>query len=411
MVVLDLRAVQQEMFCFPRHLLAIALLVLPVSLLVLTAACAKNSPAVSDPDGAATADGAGETSADTAEDTAADATTTRADLAWPVDQPGPYHVGYRTLPLTYVPAPDGVTRTIQLSLWYPTDDKTGTPAVYSPAWPVPHEDVFQDAKLAPPADPSGYPVHAFTHGHLGFAGSAPYMVRHFASHGWLVIAPDHTGNTLANANDPKPPQIYWWREKDMEAAIDWLQNLPKDDPLHQKARTEKIFLSGHSFGSTDTWALAGVPYEVDTVKAHCDAVDCTPQAIALYQAGFTDTRVVAAAQLAGGVDGGVFALGAPKFVHIPLMVMNATGDVQHPAGPLWEPLQHGWHVEIAGGCHQTFGLGVCDPPVTEDVGPPIVWTYTLALARNVVLGDSGAQVLGILDGSVQVSSYATLQKK
>ena len=363
-----------------------------------------------------TTDAVDDVAADAAADIAGDATaTTRADLAWPVDQTGPYHVGYRTFPLTYVPAPDGVTRTIQVSVWYPSDDKTGEPSVYFSGYPVPHDDVFLNATLAPPADAAGYPVHLFTHGHLGFAGSAPYMVRHFASHGWVVIAPDHTGNTTVDNSGPRPPAIYWWREADDAACLHWLETLPASDPLYGKARTEHTFLSGHSFGSTDVWALAGVPYDAKKIAANCAAgtvnIDCAAQAQAMYKAGFADKRIVAAAQLAGGVDDGVFAPDAPTAVTIPMLVMTGTADQGHPAAPLWEPLPHGWWVDIEGGCHQTFGLGDCGTTMTAEVGTPIVWTYTLALARMAVLGDHGAQVTAILDGTQQVSPLATLKKK
>ena len=49
--------------------------------------------------------------------------------------------------------------------------------------------------------------------------------------------------------------------------------------------------------------------------------------------------------------------------------------------------------------------------MTAEVGPPIVWTYTLALARRAVLGDTGDQVKGILDGTTQVSPLAALKTK
>ena len=372
----------------------------------LLTACAAPPSTAAPADAAAGVDATGDATADTA---------VRADLTWAVDKPGPFHVGYRTFPLTYVPAPDGVTRTIQVSVWYPSNDETGTPAVYFAALPFPHDDVFQDATLAPPIDPAGYPVHEFTHGHLGYGGSAPYMVRHFASHGWVVIAPDHTGNTTVDNNVPRPPAIYWWRETDDVACLDWLEKLPPSDPLYGKTRTDKVFLSGHSFGSTDVWALAGASYDATMIQANCDAgkanIDCAKVAMDKYKAGFRDKRIVAAAQLAGGVDSGVFAADAPSKIAIPLMIMTGTADTEHPAAPLWDPLLHGLWIDIAGACHQTFGLGDCAAPMTADVGPPIVWTYTLAFARQVVLGDVGAQVTGILDGTVQVSPLAAFKKK
>ena len=349
-------------------------------------------------------------------DVAADATTTgRADLSWAPDKTGPFGVGYRRETLTFVTTPEGATRTIEVSVWYPTHDTTGTPAVYFDPLPVPNPDVFQNATLAPPVDPAGYPVHLFTHGHLGFGGSSPLMTRHFASHGWVVIAPDHTGNTTVNNSQPRPKEIYWWREMDDEACLDWLANLKAPDPLAGLARVERTFLSGHSFGSTDTWALSGVPYNMSVIAAHCQKqdgnADCDPQALKRYADFQGDKRVVAAAILAGGVDDNVYAPESPTLETLPLLLMTGTADPGHPSAPLWDPLPHGTWVDVVGGCHQLFGLGDCEPPLTIEVGPPIVWTYTLAFARHVVLGDNGPDVTAILDGSRQVSTYATLKKK
>ena len=371
----------------------------------------------SDGSDTAVADSAADSAAgDVAGDVAGDTAAVRVDFSWPPDLPGPYRVGYRTAPLTYVPAADGVTRTIQLSVWYPTEATTGTPAVYYAALPIPHDDVFADAPLAPPADASGYPVHEFTHGHLGFGGSAPYMVRHFASHGWVVIAADHTGNTLENQSDPqRPPQIYWWREADDKACLDWLEHLPGSDPLAGKVRTDKVFLTGHSFGGTDTWALAGAGYNTQMIAANCAAghtdVDCSLQAQALYKAGFRDPRVAAAVSLAGGAEGNVFTLDALTAVTIPMMIMTGSDDPGHPGGPQWDHMAHGVWVDIAGACHQTFGLGDCPGATGAAIGPPIVWTYTLAMARMAVLGDTGPLVGELMDGSRTPSKLVTFKRK
>lgn len=359
---------------------------------------------------------AGDPGQDAASDTVAGADTAiRPDLTWPPEKAGPYGVGYRNEALTFVTTPEGATRTILLNVWYPTQDTTGTPAVYFEGYPVPYEDVFAGAKLAPPVDPAGYPVHLFTHGHLGFGGSAPLMARHFASHGWVVIAPDHTGNTTIDNSGPKPPQIYWWRQMDDVASLDWLANLKAPDPLAGLARVDRTFLSGHSFGSTDVWAMTGVDYDVGHIAAKCkeatSEADCSAGAMAKYAGFHGDKRIVGAAILAGGVDGNVYLPTAPTRESLPMLIMTGTADQGHPHAPLWDPLPHGWWVDIAGGCHQTFGLGSCDAPMTEEVGPPIVWTYTLALARKTVLSDAGPDITAILDGSRVVSTYATLQKK
>ena len=46
-----------------------------------------------------------------------------------------------------------------------------------------------------PVAEHGYPVLVFSHGSL-YGGSSAFLARHFASHGWVVAAPDHTGHLL-----------------------------------------------------------------------------------------------------------------------------------------------------------------------------------------------------------------------
>ena len=167
-------------------------------------------------------------------------------LSWDPVNAGPYQVGYRTLTFSYDAVGHDDPRPITLSLWYPTDDKTGQPASYLGL--LDDELAFQDATLADSAYGDTYPLHVHSHGHQGFAGSTNFLMRHFASHGWVVAAPDHAGNTLIDNIEPRPPWMYAVRPSDISATLDHLENLPEGDPLKDKMGTERVVMSGHSFG-------------------------------------------------------------------------------------------------------------------------------------------------------------------
>ena len=50
---------------------------------------------------------------------------------WPVDQPGPFRVGFRSMMHTYTPPGSTEPRTIKISMWYPTLVAQGSHPTYS----------------------------------------------------------------------------------------------------------------------------------------------------------------------------------------------------------------------------------------------------------------------------------------
>jgi predicted dienelactone hydrolase len=329
-------------------------------------------------------------------------------LSWAVDAAGPFGTGYRTLPITYMAAGTGEDRTLDIHVWYPTEATTGEHPTYEVFFDDPISIV--DAPLAPPSHPDGYPVHVYSHGNMGFGGASPFLMRYFASHGWVVVAPDHTGNTLSDNVDPRPPSIYLQRATDVSAVLDWLEGLPSDDPLYKKAMTERVVLSGHSFGAHTCWASAGASFDMDLVTTQCEASSgpfpggpCSETELAAYAQGVGDARVVGVIPMAGSIDRALFGDQGHTSVTIPVFAMSGTDD---PVGAeqqftSTEGVDMTW-IDIEGGCHQAFALGFCDHIADEKVFP-IIQTYALAFGRRHVLSDLSNGVVGRLDGSISVA--------
>ncbi len=343
-------------------------------------------------------------------------------LTWPVGEAGPYRVGYRTMQVTYDPAGAPAPRTVKLHLWYPTLDETGEGARYLGLFP--DDDSFVDASLAPPEAGYGdrYPVHVHSHGHMGFAGSSASLMRHFATHGWVVAAPDHTGNTLADALNPRPTWMYFVRGLDISASLDHLAALPADgdaaDPLAGQLALDAVVMSGHSYGGYTTFAVAGAAFDMARLQADCAAgqgpggAPCSDDELAVFAAGTRDPRVVAAIPMAAGNramfgDAGYAAVQAPI-----LMMTGAADDSVKNLGegdPTWAALTGpALRVDIAGGCHQVFALGGCDA-ISDAEGFGIVNHYALGFARRHVLGDPTVDAL--LSGDVQVSPAVSFSAK
>ncbi len=322
-------------------------------------------------------------------------------LGWPVDAPGPYGAGYRTVEVTYEPDGAPSPRTLKVSLWYPTEDESGADVAYLDIFY--DDDVFLDASLAPPVHGETYPVHLHSHGHLGFAGSSPFLMRHFATHGWVVIAPDHTNNTLVDNIDPRPAWMYSVRGQDLSATLDAMGELPSDDPLAGKLALDAVIGSGHSFGGYTLFGVAGATFDVAAIDAGCadgsgPAGVCSAEESAAFHAGVVDARVVAAMPLAAG-NHALYGAAGLADVAVPVLMMSGDDDqsVQNATegDPIWAALPApAIRVDVAGGCHQLWALGGCEL-ISDADGLPIVDAYTMAFARHHLLGDaSNAALLG-----------------
>ncbi|MDQ3031280.1 MAG: hypothetical protein M3Y87_02610 [Myxococcota bacterium] len=333
-------------------------------------------------------------------------------LAWALSEPGPFSTGYQSWEHTYRPAGQSADRTIRIHVWYPTLDATGTPAMY--AGLVRDRASFVGATPAAPAHASGeLPVHVFSHGHRGFGGVAHFLHRRFASHGWVTIAPDHTGNTILDNVEPRPVALWYLRSLDVTAALDAVAaggaGVPSLGPLD----TERVLLTGHSFGAHTVWASAGAAFDADVIAAgRCTTeTPCTEAELDVFRAGVGDPRIVAAIPMAGLISSEWFGAGGHASVAIPLLAMTGSTDPNTMSGAEAQneraaALDFTWF-DVEGACHEFFGLG-CDDEAGEQ--ERIVAAPALALGRRHVLGDESEGTLGVLDGTVAVSERVTVRR-
>ncbi|MCZ7627985.1 MAG: hypothetical protein M5U19_02310 [Microthrixaceae bacterium] len=121
-------------------------------------------------------------------------TTTIADLAAELESPGEWAVGVRTATVTGARG-----RALPVQIWYPVDPE-GTddaePATYPfPGVSIPSEMGFADVLPAP----GPFPLVVYSHGNGGLGYVSAFLTEHLASHGFIVVAPDHVGNTAIDA--------------------------------------------------------------------------------------------------------------------------------------------------------------------------------------------------------------------
>jgi predicted dienelactone hydrolase len=331
------------------------------------------------------------------------------DLVATYGAPGPWAVGHTTTAVTYT-EPNGSARTLRLALWWPTDDTAGVPGRY---WNdvIPAPDVWEDASVAP----GPFPLAVFSHGHQGYAENSSFLTEHLASHGWVVAAPDHTGNTSLDGAD-RTTAIYAQRPRDLSAVLDHLEG--RTDPLGAAlARADGLqaVAIGHSFGGYTVFAAIGAAYDdaalacPDPTTAFCSAM--TPEAAADFRAGFADPRFTRAIAMAAG-DADLFGPGAAA-VTAPVFLQGGSLDPGGDSQPYWDAIgadpRH-LRLVLTGAGHQSFtdyaGIledfdGLLDPAE----GFRLIEVYALAWASAAMGDDRGAS---ILDGSVPVGSAAVL---
>ena len=327
---------------------------------------------------------------DSSDDTAASVDP----LRFSVTEDGPMSVGYRLVEQTYT-EPTGATLTIPVSIWYPTEDSGGESAWYYGL--VEDTEVSLDAEPAAPLYADGHPVLVFSHGSFLYGGSSSFLARHFASHGWVVAAPDHVGNTLVDYGSDAPLPIYYRRPLNDAAALDAV--IAWSD---LSSSTDRYVLSGYSFGGYDTWASIGGTLSRAAFEEQCDSgrfTDCTDAELSAIEAGFADDRIAAAIPLAGAGNFQYFADGGLAGLSAPVMQVSGTEDHDDPQ-QMWD-ISEGtsltW-VSIEGGCHEMFSAGGC-PEFDREEGFSLIESYTLAFARRHLLSDESAEVIGLLDGS------------
>lgn len=330
--------------------------------------------------------------------------SSREELTWPVDQVGRHQVAYRQYHVEYTPPETGAERSLRLAIWYPTSATTGPKAKYMDSFE--RENVFGNG---PVIEGDKLPLAVFSHGNLSFAEQSWFVGEYFASHGFVVLAPDHTGNTLVNAGDERPNNMFTLRPRDVSAVIDAANSLPG---LTDRIG-EEIVVLGHSFGGYTTLAISGAEYAASSDFAS-------------FGTTLRDPRVGAAVAMAAA-DHHVFESAGAAKIEIPVMLMTGGMDLSVPnatEGDLyWSELTNksDRRVDLPRAGHHSFDIacevlpllgeqdGCSDMNVAPAEAQRLISIYALAFARRQLFEDES--VNAILDGGMALSAEAVLSTK
>ena len=170
----------------------------------------------------------------------------------------------------------GRARRLSVEVWYPAaaelrgrdvDPEACDRYELIPGLPLVTQDAVRDAR---PAD-GRFPLVVFSHGYGGHRRQSTFLCTHLASHGYVVAASDHTGNTIrdvlehmlaARAGRPIPDfidallEFARHRPADASWVIDRVLDGTAGDVAGRVDR-ERIGIAGHSFGGWTTLATTG----------------------------------------------------------------------------------------------------------------------------------------------------------
>lgn len=246
---------------------------------------------------------------------------------------GPYPVGVRTVVLVDEGRKDestGGPRTLVTEAWYPaTDEARGLPKMHFPEFFGPYQTEATRALKRDPKDidagfssfaargapvrasdaKGGRPLVVFSHGNGGFRAQNAFQMEHLASHGYVVLSPDHTGNASLS---PLPDQPVRHdrkargrsaedRPRDVRFIID--RALAADRPelawLRGLVDPKAIAVAGHSFGGFTAVKLVEEDPRIRAIIPMTVAFVARPTAVpTLVMLGAEDSTVGKAGNLA-----------------------------------------------------------------------------------------------------------------
>lgn len=248
-------------------------------------------------------------------------------------------------------------RPIGWSAWYPAAADARVEPAFIGSPESPFFILGPQAREAEPAAPgaNGFPVAIVSHGTGGSAVGFHWLARRLVADGWVVIGPNHHGNTTLEPYHPEGFLAWWERARDLTVLLDWLG---RDSFLAGRIDLARVAAVGFSLGThsvlgllgarTDmaqfrTWALSQ-PEEMSLVRRGprefpdlADQLDGLLENSPIFRASwdrqgldYTDARITAAALYAPAppIQGLTAASLAP--IRQPVMMMVGDADLEAP---------------------------------------------------------------------------------
>lgn len=299
-------------------------------------------------------------------------------------------------------------------VWYPTKEESDDLHVYG--------DIKESPMAIDDADPDCSqirPVVAFSHGNTGMRFQSYFFGEYLASHGYIVIAPDHVGNTIFDNDETRKPELILRRPEDISDSVDWL--FDSEDFKNCVDPDAGFAVAGHSFGGYTTIAISGATLDTEATAEFCanpegDTWLCNQVAelAEIYGSGKHDRhdeRVWAGIPMTPAALETL--IGGIESVSVPTMVLGGNKDTLTPMDtvvtPIFDRLTAASRLqgEILGAGHYSF-TNACDlvnsfPDCGEDFLSP---SETQQLVNTATVA-----YLGWLQGDERMTDYVLVESE
>jgi len=304
---------------------------------------------------------------------------------------GPFGVGVREDAFLHFTTQDPQEqRTIDVIVWYPTDDLETQPDLHGGV---------TDASLAEAAE--ALPLVVFSHGLCGTPEQSIFLMVALARAGFVTIAMTHPDSVFgASCLDPQATaRSFIERPGEANAARDWLlaANLDPGSPFFGAVDPERVAIAGHSFGGQTTIRLA------ESDPLYKAALPLAPETLLLQSAGIAELPIPT--MIMGGSFESILQAPAPPSTDTPFEAHNqAYYELLEAPRFLVEILRTG-HFAFSDGC-----VANCNPPnterLTQEEAHAIVNPFALGFLGTYLARDTRWRALITPDPEVALSSDA-----
>jgi predicted dienelactone hydrolase len=150
---------------------------------------------------------------------------------------------------------------LQIQFWYPTTEERSGVHEY--------DDIIEGSVQSggTPDCSQKRPVVLFSHGNGGMRYQSYFLMEYLSSHGFVVVAPDHLGNTAFDMGGIPHSELIFRRPEDITDSFDFL--LSEENFSDCVDEEQGYAVIGHSFGGYTSIALSGAKLDTEATSDFC----------------------------------------------------------------------------------------------------------------------------------------------